>query len=467
MAQNNSSASASAAGTAWATGATLQKRAAVTPSPAPQLFGQRQRALRKSTSLKTDPKAVFPENSLTPSLSQSISLPHRPLPSLPRKVKLSDVAHSLILHRRLSNPRVPSKPSRLYRRLRNPKRALSLFLRRRQQWRRTRRPISNMNFIEHLRRIQADEASSDEESGLVLTSVSNPAPRRPSSASSTTSVVAPGQSDENKATGAAKKRDGAEEAAATEEASAKTSRAAKKAKGPESVGAKQPQAAKAQTTLPTAAAADGKALTNGVKSPKKRSRDDEKTEIEGERLRAAKKPKSEDRNQAESSRAAPAALAPREYFERRVHETLTDPLGFDDLVYNSNKPIPRHVARSFAQYRRRQTQPPPPLEMSGALGSAADAKPAAGKPKSPGSLAKEAQKRAHQQKVKEQVQGAKGFVGSKQAGVPKANATKGKGKERAWLTNARGKSGVKQGGRHHQPSVKKYNKSTYFDVPTK
>jgi hypothetical protein len=50
--------------------------------------------------------------------------------------------------------------------------------------------------------------------------------------------------------------------------------------------------------------------------------------------------------------------------------------------------------------------------------------------------------------------------------MSKANVGKGKGKERAWLTNARQKPNVNLGGQRHQTGVRKYNKSTYSDVPT-
>jgi len=337
-----------------------------------------------------------------------------------------------------------------------------------------------MDFIDHLRRIQADEVSSDEESGLILTSVTTPAPRRRQTpAPNHAALTAPNQPAEAQVTVAKRNLDPTAEPASADEANAETSRAAKKAK------AATPSPAVDSKPATVTSGSESAAQSNGAKGSKKRAFDDQKTEGEGE-LPAAKKIKPENRNavksvttKAESSKAAPAApisqkpIGRMEYFEQRVYEMLTDPLDFDDFVYDSNKPIPRHVARSFAQCRRGQTQPPPPLVMSGAIGSASDAKSATTKPKGSGSLAKEAQKRAHQQKVKEQVQPQKGkavegrgFVGSKQPVMSKANVGKGKGKERAWLTNARQKPNVNLGGQRHQTGVKKYNKSIYSDVPT-
>lgn len=337
-----------------------------------------------------------------------------------------------------------------------------------------------MDFVDHLRRIQADEVSSDEESGLILTSVTTPVPhRRQSPSLNSIAVTARSQPVEAQVTVAKRNRGPIAEPASAEETSAETSRTAKKAKAPTPIPAVDSKPASVTT------GGEPAPQSNGVNGSKKRVLEDQKTEGEGEQP-AAKKIKPENRNvmkpvatKAESSKAASATpvsqkpIGRMEYFEQRVHEMLTDPLEFDDFVYDSNKPIPRHVARSFARCRRGQTQPPPPLVMSGAIGSASDAKSAITKPKGSGNLAKEAQKRAHQQKIKEQVHTQKGkavegrgFVGSKQPVMSKANGGKGKGKERAWLTNARQRPNVNLGGQQHQGGVKKYNKSTYSNVPT-
>ena len=86
-------------------------------------------------------------------------------------------------------------------------------------------------------------------------------------------------------------------------------------------------------------------------------------------------------------------------------------------------------------------------------------------------MAREAQKRAHQQKVEGRVQGlkrkgkavessssahekGKAVVGRQQV---MANGRVGKPKEKRWLTNARQTDG--KGGQHHQASAVKYKKS--------
>ncbi len=296
-----------------------------------------------------------------------------------------------------------------------------------------------MDFVDQLRRLQADE-SSDEESGRLLTSATAPAPRRT----------------------AAKRK-----AAPAEEADAETSRAAKKAKPA------APSPAAEGKLAPMANGSGSAPKTNGTTSTAKvikPASSGARMEAEGGgRVAKAESSKAQSSKAAPGSRVSQKPAARTEYFEERAHDMLNNPLNFDDFVYDSTKPTPRHIARSFAQFRRRQTQPPPPLVMSGAIGPASDAKPATAK--GSGSLAKEAQKRAHQQKVKEQVRSSKPHEegrrsgGSKQSGVSGAKVSKGKGKERVWLTNSRQPSGVKQGGQH-QARVKKYNKSTYSDAPT-
>jgi hypothetical protein len=287
--------------------------------------------------------------------------------------------------------------------------------------------------------------------------------------------------DEPKPSSPKKKRGSA---AVTEEAPTEPS--PKKVKGTEASGAGSAKKAKDQARSPAAASTPAP-LVDGTKSPKKRARVDEEKATEGEQ-RAAKRVKPEDRSssakpspaksQAESSKGSPAAtpaakkpVEKMEYFERRVHDMLTDPLDFDDCVYESTKPTPRHVARSFARNRRGQKQPPPPLEMSGAAGPSGGGKPATPKKtKESGGLAKEAQKRAHQHKVNGHVERLKGKAGAASSSEPeegikksvggkqvvKAKANVGTRKERAWLTNARK---VDRGGQQPQIRVKKYTQS--------
>jgi hypothetical protein len=286
-------------------------------------------------------------------------------------------------------------------------------------------------------------------------------------------VAALDQTATTKTTGAKRKRDAPTEAP-TEGVSAETSRAAREAKA-------QP--------APPANGGKPAPVANGTKSPKKRTLDAEKADIDVDTrvMKKAKTARAEatktEAAEAGSSKAAAVAtrkttttapgllqkpVGQMEYFERRVHDMLTDPLGFDDYVQDSNRPTPRHVARSFAKYRRRQSQAPPPLEMSGALGRAPDTAQSAAtlKPKGSGGLAREAQKRAHQQRVEGKVQGLKGkgkaVESSSSSGYekgkqrPMSNEDVGKSKEKRWLSNARQTGG--KGGQHHQASIVKYKK---------
>ncbi|KAL2166445.1 hypothetical protein VTG60DRAFT_2753 [Thermothelomyces hinnuleus] len=481
MAQNNSSASVT--GAARMAGARHKKRAAaLSASSAFQLFLEhRRRALRNSTSPEVESKIVIPDRYSTPSQSQPPS-DCRPFASSLRKPKIGDATHSRALLRHLS------KLAPLYRRHRNLERALNLFLLRRQLWRRTRRPFFQMDFIKRLRDIQADESSSDEDSGLVLTSASVSALRHRSPVSEQAAAVAANQPEKTKTAGEKRKRD-------------------TPAEGPaEDVGPENLPAAKKEEVEPVPPAVgrkladpvpNGRDGTDGNKSTKKRALDEETAGATAEESAAKKarivkpvggaKVEAESRKpaQSESSKAAgsAAAAAPRpkpvaqmEYHDQRVHDMLTDPLGFDDFVYDTTKPIPPHLARSFARYRRRQPQSPPPLIMSGAIGPAALAakSPVNPKLKGPGnSLAKEAQKRAYQQRINERVKDMKekkavesesGFPGEQGKGKavvgrqPPGGLKGGssKHKEKRWLTAAR-QGGVNYG-EQHRARVKKYKK---------
>lgn len=321
-----------------------------------------------------------------------------------------------------------------------------------------------MDFINHLRFIQADEPSSDEDSSFMsgFVTSSSPGLRDQSSTSNSSTVTTPDQSDgETKAKTTKRKRGSETQSHSQVEDAVEASRAAKKSKPSQSAGPSNGlQKTETQKTSPEVngkapAAAPEQPQPNGIKEPKQKL-DKEKSQAEKNEQCAARKPKSESAKpapkpptKAESSKDAPAAppikkkpVSQMEYFERRVHEILQDPLGFDDLVYDSNKKPPRHLARKFRQGRRHQRHPTPPLEMSGALGRVPDAKPAAPKRQSSESLAKNARKRAHQQKVKEQVQALK-----------EQSVSSGKGGD--------GKNRVaeKKNGGHHQDqqsSSKKY-----------
>ncbi|KAH6651051.1 hypothetical protein F5144DRAFT_598463 [Chaetomium tenue] len=353
-----------------------------------------------------------------------------------------------------------------------------------------------MDFINHLRQLQADESSSDEETGRLLTDAAVTARRRttPPSKPPAATTTPPAQPAEAKALTPKRKREAPAEAA-PEGIDAETRRAAKRAK--------------LQLPTPPASTSPPAPLANGTNSPSKRAPAAEK----GKTATAPPTTASSTINQpkaariASSSKAPAAAPAPAatktkppkkaattpssprapalplnkmEFFERRVHDMLTRPLDFDDCVLDTARPIPRHAARSFAQYRRRQTQPAPPLVMSGAIGPVAKGDGMVGggsaaggggggggggrsKGSSGSALAMEARKNAHQLKVRErglELKGkgkagpyGKGAV-AKQSVVSKPDG--GRGKERRWLSNARQTGG--DGGQHHLTGGKKSKK---------
>ncbi|KAK3300086.1 uncharacterized protein B0H64DRAFT_379927 [Chaetomium fimeti] len=472
MVQNNSS--VSDIGTDRLRTAKHKRQAVLSRTSTLQLSSEQHRqVLRRSTSLEINSRLLFLGKSPAFSLSQPPS-PGLPLSSSHRKTKSNQLAHPPILHRHLSRPPAPSKLAKLYRRHRNLERAVSLFLLRRQWWRRTRRPTLNSDFIKHLRQIQADEPSSDEESGRILASAAVSAHRRSPSTTKPATTTTPAQPGETEVAPAKRKRDGPAEAA------------------PESTNLGAPaKPGRVQSPSPLA---NGKPspVANGTTSPRKRARANEEASPgprEGVHKRAKTetplppkpKPEAASSKTTAATAAAAAAVPPRkpvdkmEYFERRVHDMLTNPLEFDDCVHDSTRPPPRHAARSFAKYRRRQTQAPPPLVMSGALGPAAPAsstlvaKPAVVVARSKGSgnaLATEAQKRAHQRKGGEWAQGSKGKGKAVTSPGPHGKAVGrqpvvsrsdgGRRGERRWLSNAR-QTGV-NGGQRHPAGVKKYNK---------
>lgn len=552
MAHNNNSASAVRATSAASL--SLRNR--------PPQTTQRRHPLQKSASLELNSLPVSLAKSLTPSQPLLTRISPTSLPGKTRarvnrarsgaapqissydsilsssfkRANIRQLASSLIRHRlSQADPRTLGKLKTLYRRHRNPERALCLFQRRRSLWRSTRRSALIMNSTEFLRRIQADESSSDEEAGLVLTAANT---------LSSSAVVAAGRPDcgiesagpEKKQTPAVAAGDSTQRGTKTQNPDRLASTQRRKAKvptfQPDSLDKAMTEPYNAALTQPNQgkklqkrAADDSEAKEEGEqrrvakvvkrepsnpasrssgevetaqkqprevltepanaalaqpirgKKPQKRASDDE-IEPDVDQRRAIKVAKREHGHQAnhvsgqveaaqkqpsadaESSKAGPTTPAPHkpvdlmEYHELRVYEMLTDPLGFDDCVYPAtNKQSPRHMSKKFARQRGLQNQPSRPLEMSGALGPGG--KQPARNGKANNNLAKQAQKRAHEQKVTEQVQGLKRKAG---ASAETAGMDKGKGKAPE-MTGSRQGDVKQQGGQHHPPRAKHYSMS--------
>ncbi|KAK0747982.1 hypothetical protein B0T21DRAFT_355571 [Apiosordaria backusii] len=124
--------------------------------------------------------------------------------------------------------------------------------------------------------------------------------------------------------------------------------------------------------------------------------DEEKTDPAPKRARYTK-------NTYEGSEKAVHKM---EYYERRRHEMLVDPLGYDDLVRTTNKPIPAHAQRKFLRWERHYRHPKPEkFEMSGALNPPDMTSALAGSGNKDGAenLSKSARKRAHKKRVEEEV----------------------------------------------------------------
>lgn len=358
-----------------------------------------------------------------------------------------------------------------------------------------------MDIISHLRRLQADGPSSDEESAPRLSPASSLDRYDRSSVSDTTTLTVPSKSDEEEKASAAttrRKREAtAEPGTMAGKDDGKPQRAAKKAKiEPQTAGNELPRAedqqplAKLDAKSPPQAIAKAPGTTvepaqhSGEKKLQKRKLDDD----HHDRTRPGHQPASEKAkpnsgkpgkqasNKAESSKGPssnPGSQKPvheMEYFERRVHQMLSQPIDFDDLVYDSKKQPPAYVKRSFARYRRKQRQPTPPLEMSGALGPAEHAKPASTKRQQLGSLARKAQKRAHQENVKDQVNALKKAVSVSPAekGGVKSMFVNGQQTPRPKATLSahlqQGSVKGKSGGQQQATSPRKYTQSTYSEV---
>ncbi|KAL2270949.1 hypothetical protein VTJ83DRAFT_320 [Remersonia thermophila] len=499
--------SACAAGTARRSSPNPHKRPPLTKASALELYlEQRRRGLRTSVSPEADPKIVA--SRLEKALSNSqlgVSHIYRLLASSRRAQSPVDLTNSSLVSRLLSKQASPAQLAKLFKRHRNLERALALFFLRRHLWRKSRRPFPNMDWIANLRRIQADESSSDEESGLILTALCAGVPLRRSRSSTpggetpvTTAsaavaqpkVAAKGQEGKRKRPSPDSEDVAASVAAATKApAEEEDPRPSKKAKGPEPAAKKElPEERKVPAPAAVKQPVPGPAAKteSAPMAQKKAKKAEKRAEEPGTRRAAAPSPtvaastasKPSPRGPvmsaavpAPSSSSSNKSLDKMDYHERVVHSMLTDPLGFDDFVYDSRKPKPAHVARSFARFRNRQTQPPPPLEMRGAIGPAGDddddntksgkgrgkdAKDMPRKTKAQ-SLAKEAQLRAHKRKLEDKVESLKGkekalIHGGKQSPMRDSNpaANGGRHGDKKGLTNARGQMHGREGGQKHR-----------------
>ncbi|KAK0669359.1 hypothetical protein QBC41DRAFT_320099 [Cercophora samala] len=94
-----------------------------------------------------------------------------------------------------------------------------------------------------------------------------------------------------------------------------------------------------------------------------------------------------------------------EYFERRRHEMLDDPLGYDDLVRHTNQQPSALTKKKFLRWERHYRHPKPEkFEMSGALNppDMTSALAGSGKKKGEESLSRSARKRAHRKRAEEE-----------------------------------------------------------------
>ncbi|KAK3336893.1 hypothetical protein B0T19DRAFT_396588 [Cercophora scortea] len=249
----------------------------------------------------------------------------------------------------------------------------------------------------------------------------------------------------------------AQAATETEEQAPDVSKAAKKLKKSKSSAtddaADEPQAAakkaaaesKASVTTGSVRGAEEPAtLTSGRKKRKKQQLEDE-----GDESVQPKKSKSSPPDSISMTPAIPPSpkrngvkLRPKEYFEQRVHEMLSDPLGFDDMVHDDTRPQsrPRYRRFGFRWIKKPKTHISPAL-MSGGLGVAPSKKAPANNTRSSDKLSKQVLKNGHNKKVAADIRDIRETAG--------------------------GSTGMrKNAGQKGSNSSPKYNKSAYSPVPT-
>ncbi|KAK3329300.1 hypothetical protein B0H66DRAFT_18438 [Apodospora peruviana] len=210
---------------------------------------------------------------------------------------------------------------------------------------------------------------------------------------------------------------------------------------------------KTSTSVSGALGVDKSTTSDGERKRKKRHRDDEVDDPK------PKKTKSEPGTglvEPASSKVLAASAQPppitrsSAVHERRVHQMLTDPLGFDDLVYDDTRRRPKPKMK-----RGRNHNPNFPLLMSGGLGLPKNAKVIQAKPKAVAvQVSRNMLKKNHSNKVAERVDEMKNKV-------------------TALPTSTLGKIKISEGSKqhekdNHQQSARnqKYSTSTYSDVPT-
>ncbi len=427
-------------------GAKAKQRAALNTAAGVQLvFKERRQAFKTSTSSTAGP------------------LGHTQFSSSASSVRVSGISGRTLTLQDTRKPPAPARLAKIYRRHPNPERALSMFLLRRLQWRRSRRPSATLAFLQHLRRLRPRAPPSKEESAPVLKPATTQTTPLEPVAATKAAVEVP-----ERPVGSDKRKKATTE---IEETNSEARPPAKKVKV-------------LTTTMLTAVSSNVVMEAGGNEKTEPRGNQPVIKKAVNHSVGKAVPPTAESSKTApptteiskaipftaESSKASrdlPLRKKPTskmEFFEQRVHEMVTDPLEFDDFVYESNRPPPRHTARMFARCRARQSHPPPPLVMSGAIGSPGGLKLA-----SPVSSRKEYRSPSKESKQQSRGPGAgrgrkgKGVgslysddesmrsVGSKSPGVRDGGVGKGKGKgkERPWLSNARSKHGGKQSGQQH------------------
>ncbi|KAK4193514.1 hypothetical protein QBC35DRAFT_108705 [Podospora australis] len=326
----------------------------------------------------------------------------------------------------------------LYRAHRNPEKALNLFLLRRHYWRSTRRPTPTMDsasWITHLRESQA-ESSSDEDFNTIpkkqlqSDEKTNGTKRKRQESVSDPKVAAQEEkSAANDITHLVKKAKKATESGDSKRSATvpKDSSPAKPLAGNDKKAANDAEKPLVNGDKKLVANGEKKSILNGDKklviSDEKKTlpNGDKKVAVNSETSSAVNgektpsKARITDQDASKPSAKPPTATSVSQqkpvekmaYHELRVHEMLTNPLDYDDCVFDSRKPPSKWQSRQLKSFPKKFT-PPAGALMSGALGPAVksveDNKSSAGNKRPAGEdFSKAARKRAHQQRVDEEV----------------------------------------------------------------
>ncbi|KAK0618247.1 hypothetical protein B0T17DRAFT_643777 [Bombardia bombarda] len=169
----------------------------------------------------------------------------------------------------------------------------------------------------------------------------------------------------------------------------------------------------------------------GDKKRKKRQLDDEDDEVKPKKSKTENAPPSPASPKTAPEKADSVVTRPKDYHDQRVHDMRTNPLGYDDFVYDETRPKSKRPR--FGRFGNRCPKTSLSPLMSGGLSIAAPKSPKAKGRMNDGGISKQAMKNSHNKKVADDVRSMKEAVKGEKAdshsGSNKHMATKRKPKK--------------------------------------